>query len=50
MNDNLVLMLRIIGMYTVNCEHFVVKLFSDSLAYAKIKRTKIIICAILTIM
>ena len=26
---------------TVNREYFVVKIFSDSLAYAKIKRTKI---------
>ena len=27
--------------YTVNCEYFVVKIFLDSLAYAKIKRAKI---------
>ena len=26
------------NIYTVNCEYFVVKIFSDSLAYAKIKR------------
>ena len=26
---------------TVNCEYFVVRIFLDSLAYAKIKRTKI---------
>ena len=27
--------------YTVNCEYFVVKIFSVSLAYVKIKRAKI---------
>ena len=28
------------GWYTVNCEYFDVKIFSDSLACAKIKRMK----------
>ena len=28
------------SLYTINCEYFVVKIFSDSLACAKIKGTK----------
>ena len=30
----------VIVSYTVNCEYFDVKIFSDSMACAKIKRTK----------
>ena len=31
----------VLKVYTVNREYFVVKIFSDSLAYAKINRAKI---------